>query len=76
MRNIEQKEPKTLKNVKVRKRPNTFLTLVTITVISRRSCNISRESFKLLNTLIKIPKIGPKILHNAPSLRISTIKFS
>ena len=55
---------KTPKNVQSRGKTNTFLGLVTTTVISRHSCKMSRECFKFFKTLSNIPKIDPKILHN------------
>ena len=57
------------KNIQSRGRPSTLPSLVTITVISRPSCKISRECFTFLKTLSNIPKIGPKILQNAPQQR-------
>ena len=63
------------KNVQSRGKTNTFLGLVTTTVISRHSCKMSRECFKFLKTLNNIPKIDPKILHNAPSRGIRAVNF-
>ena len=67
MRNIVQNVPKTLKYVQSRERPNTIFSLVTVIVISRHLCKISRECFKFLKTLNNIPKIASKILHNSPA---------
>ena len=66
---------KTPKNVQSRGKTNTFLGLVTTTVISRHSCKMSRECFKFFKTLNNIPKIDPKILHNAPSRGIRAVNF-
>ena len=43
--------------------------------LSRYSHNISREYFKFFEKLREIPKIGPKIMHNAPIRGIRAVKF-
>ena len=66
---IELNRSKAPKNVHSRGRPNTFFSLVTTAIISIHSYKISRDCFTFLKTLSNIPKIGPKILPNAPQQR-------
>ena len=75
LRNIVQNVPKTLKNFQSKGRPDTFFSLVTTTVISRHSCKISRECFRFLKTWMNMPKIDPKILHNASQHRDTCCKI-
>ena len=70
-----QNVPQTPQNAQSRGKPDTFFSLVTITVISIHSCKISRESFRFFKSLRNIPKIGPKVLHNASSRGIRAAKF-
>ena len=73
LRNMVQNKSKTPKNVQSRGKFNIFLSFVTTPVMSRYSCKISSECFKLLNVLSNITKIDPKTMHKV-SLYFSRVK--